>query len=995
MRLVGRFLLLIGLIAASSAQAKVIDFESLNAPGNGAGGLVVKNQFQADGIIFQNASALDYSQGIPIPNFAHSGTKAIEVCRAAEFCTAPLELTFTTAQRRVKLWVGYSFTLAPAQAVVMRAFDVFGNPVGTATHTLGPSSGVIPVSTPFEITMPFTFPRIVRVTVSFLGAEAPSPTMFNNSLTVDDVEFDTEGSPPTCPATQPPGIGMIAPFDGEIVVQNAFTVDVNISTPDPFATIQIRATGPNNQIITFGPVFVTSGHVTFANLSGLLFPGSNTVDVQVKDCAGANDRTATVIYRNDLTRTPILVIDEDNHPVPAAEVYANGVLLGRTDQSGEFNASPPLSDGTDLVARKFVLESSTYRGNHSQGSTRSWKFRVYLSNLAVQNDGILSRQSVKLEPNPLAFQVVKILRANTLFGLHWVASIEWDASQAEMEAVRQKLIAASHFLYNATDGQLLLEQAEIVNNGALWEDADIRVYANQSLREFVDDPLGGFFDNSIWSNGSWIHVQIKSAGSTYAHEFGHYGFGTSDEYSDDDESVQCTAQLALGTIPPGLNPFQAGMPQASCMMFYQGQAAKICSSRSGNPHVHGTAQGDSSCWSTLIDHYKDDNNNPRWLIQSPDTRGAIPGQINATNPPLTAWAPRIAFQPTSHPNLCAPISVRAVNSDGMPAAKVEVWLHTTYGADILQGKTNNNGEITVTGVHSGDHVEELAILPADCRPVALFAPTDATSALPHPLSPALAQASQGAKADPAPRAVVVEVPAYHVFTTLTPGKGEGTGELLVRAETADAKPVALKGPPQVAVKPVGHGAADLRKLPLKFDARTKSYSSTIDRLPLDAELAIQITATDSQGKTRNAIGRFQVSRPDPTKDTDIVSADGQLKIRVSAHGLPQGARVSIGPPAVRPPVLTGGEVLVSGPYRIASNAQYKLAKPATLRFQLPRDGGSSATAGFDPKSFKVVEYDAASGKWVDRGGVLHPSPIDVLSYKAPSLGTFAVVARKE
>jgi hypothetical protein len=980
------------LLVSLAAQAKVIDFESLSAPGNGTSGLAVKNQFSGDGILFQNASALDYAQGIAIPNFAHSGTKAIELCRGAEFCTGPLELTFTAAQRHVKVWVGYSFSLAPAQAVVMRAFDRFNNPLGSATQTLGPASGVIPVSTPLEITVPGATPLIFRVTVGFLGAESSAPSMFNNSLAVDDVEFDTVGKPPVCPSTQPPGIGMIAPVNGEIVVQNAFTVDANVSTPDPFATIEVRATGGTNQTHTFGPVFVASGRVTFANLSGLLFPGSNTITVEVKDCAGSTSRTATVTYRNDVTRTAILVIDEENHPVPAAEVYANGVLLGRTDQTGELNATPPLSDGTDLVARKFVLESSTYRGNHSQGSTQNWKFRVYISNIAVQNDGTLLRQSVKLEPNPLAFQVVKVLRSNTLFGLHLVASMEWDASTAEMETVRQKLIGASHFLYNATDGQMLLEQAEIVDNAALWEDADIRVYTSQSFREYVDDPLAGFFDDSFWSNGSWIHVAIGSLASTYAHEFGHYGFGAGDEYADGDAELQCTANLRLGTIPPGLNPFQAGMPRAACMMYDQTKGVKLCSSRPANPHVHGTDQGDSSCWSTLIGRFKDDHSNARWRLQSPDTRGDIPGQINGTNPPLTAWAPRITFQNTSHPDLCAPITIMATNSDGTPAQHYQIWLHTSYGADISEGKTKDNGQLTVTGVHSGDRIETLTILPADCHNVTLFAPTEATSAQAHFLTAAPAPAPQAASAGP--RTLVVQEPPFRVFATLTPGK-PGSGELLVWGETPDAKPVAVKGTPQASVKPVGHGPSDLRSLPLKFIPAAKGFAATITQLPLDAELSIDVTVTDAQGRSQTITERFQMSRPDPRKDSGIVSADGQLRVKVPAQALPEGARVSIGPMAGRPPAVGAGEVVVSGPYRVASDAQSKLSKPVILRFQMPSEGSQPGSAGYDAKSFSVVEYDGASGKWIPRGGTLLPAPLDVISVKTSTLGTFAVVARRK
>jgi len=115
------------------ATAQVIDFESLHAPGNGTGGLILKNQLSAAGVVFQNATALDFAQGIAIPNFAHSGSAAVEMCYAAEFCTAPLEISFTTAQSRVKLWVGYSYSLESAQTVVLRAYDSLNRRVATAS----------------------------------------------------------------------------------------------------------------------------------------------------------------------------------------------------------------------------------------------------------------------------------------------------------------------------------------------------------------------------------------------------------------------------------------------------------------------------------------------------------------------------------------------------------------------------------------------------------------------------------------------------------------------------------------------------------------------------------------------------------------------------------------------------------------------------------------------------------------------------------------------
>src|SRR5690349_3570496 len=150
----------------TSHASTVIDFESLAAPGSGTGGLVVRNQFASSGVIFDPVIALDYSLGIPIPGFAHSGTRAIELCYAAEFCSAPLNISFTTPQRRVKLWVGYSFRLDSPQSVVLRAYNSGGTQVAYDVRVLGPSTTVIPIATPLEVTLPTA--TVSRVTIGFL-----------------------------------------------------------------------------------------------------------------------------------------------------------------------------------------------------------------------------------------------------------------------------------------------------------------------------------------------------------------------------------------------------------------------------------------------------------------------------------------------------------------------------------------------------------------------------------------------------------------------------------------------------------------------------------------------------------------------------------------------------------------------------------------------------------------------------------------------------------
>jgi len=975
------------------ATAQVIDFESLHAPGNGTGGLILKNQLSGEGVLFQNATALDFSQGIAIPNFAHSGSAAVEMCYAAEFCTGPLEISFTTAQSRVKLWVGYSYSLESAQTVVLRAYDSLNRRVATATAVLGPSTAVIPVSTPLQVVLPLA--SIVRVTVGFLGAESTAPTMFNNSLTVDDVEFNVQGGPPVCPSTVPPGVTLLSPVDNSIVVKNEVTVEANLATADPNATLQVTATSPGGTN-TFGPVFVASGHVIFANITGLLTAGANTLAVAVKDCFGTTSRQVTVNYRADVKETRIMVIDESNFPVPAAEVYADGVSLGRTNFSGILTVTPPLSDGTTLVARKFVEESSTYRGNHSQGSYQDWKFRVYISNIAVENNGGLTMSSVKLEPDPLAFQVLRVLKKNTLIGLHLVASIEWDASASEMETVKQKLNIASRFLYNATDGQILIEQADIVDDSTYWEDTDIRVYADQSLRENVDCPLGGFFDDSFWCNGSWIHTQINSAGTTYAHEFGHYGFNVDDEYSDDDASVKCTHNLDSAT-----GGFMNNAPAASCMMFWQEVAAKLCSSRPENPHVHGTEQGDDSCWSSLVDKYKDDNDHPRWTLQTPETRSFIPGTINGSNPPLPAWNPRIALVNHARPNLCAPLLFIDTHSDGTPATQDDIWLHTNYGWDIFQGKTDNAGNITATGLHVGDRVENYTIQAADCSPVATLVPRKRFASSPgfmlvsqktQDRQPSREQIIPPLRSgEPAaPIHLTAHDPKFRVFAALTPVKTGKGAEVRIWAQTLDGKPMTLQQAPSMRIKHVGR--SEEMKTAVRLIPQANAYVAPLAGLPLDVEISIEVAAVNSQGQTEQTMARFEMNRVDPEKKTDIFSADGQLQLKLPPQSLTRGSRISIGPAEAPPPKPSSGETSVSGPFRIATDHVGKFAHPATLRFRLPHEKKVAGAASAGPKSFQVLEYNEQTGRWLRRDATVHPFPVDAVTLKIETAGTFALIA---
>ena len=177
------------LSAPARAQAVVIDFETV-AQGP------VTNQYAQFGITFNNLTVLRYPQ---IPGFTHSGVQAAEACFAQEFCSAPIDMRFTSAQRRVKVWVGLSSTFG--STVSLRALDANGAQVGQATAVFNTSTGPQLIRTPLEVTL--TNASIRRVLVSFAAANS-----FNNSLAVDDIEFDNAGPPPPCTSTQVPTLNI-------------------------------------------------------------------------------------------------------------------------------------------------------------------------------------------------------------------------------------------------------------------------------------------------------------------------------------------------------------------------------------------------------------------------------------------------------------------------------------------------------------------------------------------------------------------------------------------------------------------------------------------------------------------------------------------------------------------------------------------------------------------------------------------------------------------
>ena len=266
---------LLGLRPAHAAN-HVLTFDDLALPAGGR--VTVNTQYAAQGVTFNNVSAIDYST----PGFAHSGRVGIEQCFAVEFCTSPITANFTSAQQNVKVWVGASFPVSQPIDVRLTAFDASHVSVGTADVTLPANIGVTPIQNPLEVTV--STPTIRSLEVSVLGGG------FTNGIAVDDVEFSDVGPPPVCNATSVPTIVLTEPAAAPAVQHNEFPLQGAVDTggaPIESAFIIDDSQGPQRKATLFPsliqPIGGNFGPVRF---NGLLTPGLNKLTVTATNCLG-------------------------------------------------------------------------------------------------------------------------------------------------------------------------------------------------------------------------------------------------------------------------------------------------------------------------------------------------------------------------------------------------------------------------------------------------------------------------------------------------------------------------------------------------------------------------------------------------------------------------------------------------------------------------------------------------------------------------------------
>jgi hypothetical protein len=193
-------------------------------------------------------------------------------------------------------------------------------------------------------------------------------------------------------------------------------------------------------------------------------------------------------------------------------------------------------------------------------------------------------------------------RARNVFNIS--AALYFNASAAEVTAVRNALTAGSAWLFDVTDGQAEFGRVTLINNAPAGTSADIRILPAS---------------NSTWWNantGNWrvggsVNVSIDNVlaaatpGPIVAHEFVHLAFDPRDEYES--RAAGCGAVTGGDSCPSGATG------AASCLM--DGNGSELCTGQAvgsavaGNDHdsdnstEQSRCRANRSCWDQVVWSY--------------------------------------------------------------------------------------------------------------------------------------------------------------------------------------------------------------------------------------------------------------------------------------------------------------------------------------------------------------------------------------------------------
>jgi len=509
-------------------------------------------------------------------------------------------------------------------------------------------------------------------------------------------------------------------------------------------------------------------------------------------------------------------------------------------------------------------------------------------------------------------------------------------------------------LFNATDGQFLVERLTVTDNGRGWSDADIRIYANLNQHSKAD--IGNLFsdDGHIYMNPEDCHEPAVPL-----HELGHFAFNVRDEYKAGDDWEESDGPHVCTTASLGSGVFGGQGTKDACLMrgARGAELRKICSSHPANPHVTFTAQEARNCWSVILERYGD----PRWQLLDPPGRGAIPdvlpnsgvplgtGADRAPSVPATAsyiplrdWKPKWHTSSVNRPGECPNRLVRVLFGDA-PCDNAKVWLESasrtmyqgvTSPYHLAYGETNGTGEIRVRGAHVGDRVNAL-------------------------LSFGYGFASGSAQiTDCGPEPLVVRLEHLQFAAALPHLEPGAPGELEVSLQAA-----ADGGSGAQALVGVDGGPPISIAIAQARDPEQASVRGRLLGLPTVGQLAITLNALDASGTEITV--PIDASFASATEECDLTlrSPGGALELALVRSALPTPLQLLIETEPLTQPPSQHRWRQIGDAYRISSSQGDQLARPAWISIEFALDAKGRPRSGQNLHRPTIVRLQETGKEW--------------------------------
>jgi hypothetical protein len=360
------------------------------------------------------------------------------------------------------------------------------------------------------------------------------------------------------------------------------------------------------------------------------------------------------------------------------------------------------------------------------------QYSVHLDNLHIDPDGAIAFDTVDGE------NYKDIVLGHTEYRYNLLVSVEWDAVEAYQHGLQEDFQQMSNYLYDVTDGQLRLDTVAIVDNGELWEMADIRIRAsnvhNPDSRPDAINHAGwypitmprkwfGNEDDCRWHSyeNHPLAVAVSEDYRAKAHEFGHFALGFYDEYLFMDNgwnplppTARCQPRPAgnYGFMDYEYDDDEGGVHSSEMSSRYR-YAAEAC--RNTEQFIYN----DTSCWDQFEEWAEGTFDGVYVPIRRPDQADtlehltpAILDYIRGPNDNLAVPDYDVGAQIYfANPIMPPDPANRSLNLyvSGVPAGGSQVTLKKNLAGGkvrvIEQGKTRNDGLIWVLGGSDADNLQ--------------------------------------------------------------------------------------------------------------------------------------------------------------------------------------------------------------------------------------------------------------------------------------------------